>query len=106
MQQGDTTLAALQDDRQQGRTRSSTRCRAGKGTIGKLLVDETLYNKRRWPSRTESQKLIGDAQFRIRARSAKLMNDDELYDDVRGTVARVNNLMDGIDRAGNGRASS
>jgi phospholipid/cholesterol/gamma-HCH transport system substrate-binding protein len=66
----------------------------GKGTIGKLLADETLYN-RALGIVDEVQKLAetlnGD-----QGTLGKLMHDPELYNDLRGTVARVDTLMDGL----------
>ncbi len=69
---------------------------AGNGTIGKLLVDETLYN-RVLAIANESQKLIATLNS-DQGTIQKLLHDDKLYDDVRGTVARINTLMDGIDQ--------
>jgi phospholipid/cholesterol/gamma-HCH transport system substrate-binding protein len=67
---------------------------AGKGTIGKLLSDETLYN-RALNITTEVQKLAetlnGD-----QGTLGKLMHDPELYNDLRGTVTRVDTLMDNL----------
>jgi phospholipid/cholesterol/gamma-HCH transport system substrate-binding protein len=67
---------------------------AGKGTIGKLLSDETLYN-RALGITTEVQKLAetlnGD-----QGTLGKLMHDPEMYNDIRGSIARVNTLVDGL----------
>ncbi len=66
----------------------------GKGTIGKLLSDETLYN-RALNITTEVQKLAetlnGD-----QGTLGKLMHDPQMYNDLRGMVARVDTLMDGL----------
>jgi phospholipid/cholesterol/gamma-HCH transport system substrate-binding protein len=69
---------------------------AGQGTIGKLLVDETLYN-RVLAIADEANKLIATLNSN-KGTIPKLLNDDRLYDDVRSTVARVNNLMDGLEQ--------
>jgi len=67
---------------------------AGKGTIGKLLSDETLYN-RVLSITTEVQKLAetlnGD-----QGTLGKLMHDPQMYDDLRSMVAQVDTLMDGL----------
>jgi phospholipid/cholesterol/gamma-HCH transport system substrate-binding protein len=66
----------------------------GKGTIGKLLADDTLYN-RALTITTEVQKLtetLNSSQGTL----GKLMHDPQMYDDVRGTIARVDTLMDGL----------
>ena len=93
VQQGYSTLASLDGilKKVDGIVDS---IQVGKGTIGKLLSDETLYN-RALNITTEVQKLVetlnGD-----QGTLGKLMHDPQLYDDVRGTVARVDTLMDGL----------
>ncbi len=68
----------------------------GKGTIGKLLSDETLYN-RALSITTEVQKLAetlnGD-----QGTLGKLMHDPEMYNDLRATISRVDTLMDGLQK--------
>jgi phospholipid/cholesterol/gamma-HCH transport system substrate-binding protein len=66
----------------------------GKGTIGKLLADETLYN-RALAITTEVQKL-GETLNGDQGTLGKLMHDPQMYDDVRGTITRVNTLVDGL----------
>lgn len=68
----------------------------GHGTIGKLLVDETLYNRVLSIS-DEANKLIATLNSN-KGTIPKLLNDEKLYDDIRGTVARVNSLMDGLEQ--------
>ncbi len=68
---------------------------SGKGSIGKFLVDETLYNK--VISITDQVQKLAETLNSNRG-LGKFINDDALYTDVRGTVARINNLMDGIDQ--------
>jgi phospholipid/cholesterol/gamma-HCH transport system substrate-binding protein len=64
----------------------------GQGTIGKLLVDETLYDKI-LAIANEGQKLTETLNSRDSS-VGKLLHDDQLYEDVRGSVARINTLMD------------
>ncbi|HLH39302.1 MAG TPA: MlaD family protein [Bryobacteraceae bacterium] len=69
---------------------------SGQGTIGKFLVDPTLYDKAVGVV-NEGQKLIG-ALNSNKGTIPKLINDDTLYNDLRGTLARVTTLMDGIEQ--------
>jgi phospholipid/cholesterol/gamma-HCH transport system substrate-binding protein len=93
VQQGYTALSSLDSilKKVDGIVDSIT---VGKGTIGKLLADETLYN-RALNITTEVQKLAetlnGD-----QGTLGKLMHDPQLYDEVRGTVGRVDKLLDGL----------
>ena len=57
----------------------------GKGTIGKLLADETLYN-RALEITTQVEKLA-ETLNSDQGTLGKLMLDQALYDDVRGTIA-------------------
>jgi phospholipid/cholesterol/gamma-HCH transport system substrate-binding protein len=68
----------------------------GQGTIGKLLVDETLYDKI-LAIANEGQKLTETLNSRDSS-VGKLLHDDQLYEDVRGSVARINTLMDTFTR--------
>jgi phospholipid/cholesterol/gamma-HCH transport system substrate-binding protein len=68
---------------------------SGKGTIGKLLVDETLYNKIILIT-DQAQKLA--ETLNSNRGIGKLINDDMLSNDIHGIVVRINNLMDGIDQ--------
>jgi len=66
----------------------------GHGTIGKLLVDETLYNKV-LAIADEGQKLtvsLNNHESSI----GRLLHDDQLYQDIRGSVTRINTLLDGV----------
>ncbi len=66
----------------------------GKGSIGKLLVDEELYNR--------VLAIAGEAQVITHALTTKngtigkLMNDDELYNQVRGSLTRMDGLLNDI----------
>jgi phospholipid/cholesterol/gamma-HCH transport system substrate-binding protein len=69
---------------------------AGNGTIGKLLVDETLY--KRFLSIVDEVHKLTVALNSSDSSLGKLIHDDGLYTDLRGTVTRMNSLLDGIDR--------
>ena len=66
----------------------------GKGTIGKLLSDQELYNKM-VALADEGNKLVATLNSDS-STLGKLTHDDALYNDVRGTLARVNMLTDGL----------
>jgi phospholipid/cholesterol/gamma-HCH transport system substrate-binding protein len=63
----------------------------GQGSIGKLLVDETLYNKV-LAVVSEGQK-ITTAMTTDKGTLGKLIYDDTLYTDVRGSLARVDGML-------------
>ncbi len=66
----------------------------GKGTIGKLLVDETLYNS--------LQATVGQVQLLVTTLNSKtgtighLINDNALYDQIQAMVNRVDQLTQGL----------
>ena len=63
----------------------------GKGTIGKLLVDETLYNNLNATIKDVNQL---SAQMNSgKGLVGKLLYDETIYHDVRKTLARVDNLV-------------
>lgn len=98
-QQGSTTLAAAESILKRLDAIVSE-IELGKGNIGKFLVDETLYKN--FVAITEQfQKLMADITDTINSNDnsvGKLLNDNgALYDDVRGSVARINTLVDDID---------
>jgi phospholipid/cholesterol/gamma-HCH transport system substrate-binding protein len=68
----------------------------GKGTIGKLLSDDQLYN-RAMNIATEVQKLT-ETLNSDKGTLGKLMHDPALYDDIHGTVTRVNTLVDDLQK--------
>jgi phospholipid/cholesterol/gamma-HCH transport system substrate-binding protein len=94
-QQGDSALAALESilKKMDGIIDS---VQVGKGTIGKLLVDETIYNK--FVAIADDVQKLTTTLNSSEGTLGKLLHDDKLYDDVRGTVARVNSLVDGINQ--------
>ena len=99
-QQGSSTLAALQKimDRVNGIIDD---IQGGKGTIGALLVDKTLYNR--------AVEIVDDVKKLTTALNAsdstigRLIHEDTMYQDVRGTVGKINTLLDGLN-AGQGTA--
>ena len=66
----------------------------GKGSIGKLLVDEELY-KRLVSTVSEVQQLT-EALNSDKGTIGKLVYHDDLYNDVKGSVARIDTLLDGL----------
>jgi len=93
VQQGYSTLASLDGilKKVDGIVDS---IQVGKGTIGKLLVDEQLYN-RALSIASEVQKLT-ETLNSDKGTLGKLMHDPQMYDDLRGMVSRVDTLMDGL----------
>jgi phospholipid/cholesterol/gamma-HCH transport system substrate-binding protein len=73
----------------------------GKGTIGKLLVDETLYNS--------LQATVNQVQLLATTLNSKngtighLVNDDALYTQVQGIITKVDDLTQGL-QSGQGSA--
>jgi phospholipid/cholesterol/gamma-HCH transport system substrate-binding protein len=63
----------------------------GKGSIGKLLVDEELYN-RLLAIVSEGQK-ITHAMSTPTGTIGRLLYDDAMYNDVRGSLGRVDSLL-------------
>jgi phospholipid/cholesterol/gamma-HCH transport system substrate-binding protein len=98
VKQGNTTLTALQkivtkagaivDDVQ-----------SGKGTIGMLLEDPTIAN-RATSAITEMDRLVKTLNAAANSNKntlGKLLNDKaEIYDDLRGSIAKINGLIDNI----------
>ena len=74
---------------------------AGRGSIGKLLYDEEVYNK--------INGILADFQKVTHAMATgqgtlgSLLYDESLYKEMRGTVTRLNSLIDGI-QSGEGTA--
>jgi phospholipid/cholesterol/gamma-HCH transport system substrate-binding protein len=91
--QGNTLLAQLQSilkrvDAVVGQVE------VGKGSLGKLLVDEELYNHLNQTA-SEAQKLIA-ALNSDKSTVGKLVHSDEMYNDVRGSMARLDNVLEGV----------
>lgn len=74
---------------------------SGKGSIGRLLVDEDLYN-RLVAVVAEAQKISG-ALSRPTGTIGKLIYNDEIYTDLRQSMGRVDSLLAGL-QAGEGTA--
>ena len=74
---------------------------AGKGSIGRLLVDEELYN-RLLAVVAEVQK-ISNALSRPQGTIGKLIYDDAMYSDIRRSMARVDTMLSDV-QAGQGTA--
>jgi phospholipid/cholesterol/gamma-HCH transport system substrate-binding protein len=99
-QQGSSTLAVMQKimDRVNGMLDD---IQGGKGTIGALLVDRTLYNR--------AVEIVDDVKKLTEALNASdstighLIHDDVLYQDVRGSVAKIDTMLDNLN-AGQGTA--
>jgi phospholipid/cholesterol/gamma-HCH transport system substrate-binding protein len=91
--QGATTIAAMQITlkRLDGIIAG---IESGQGTFGKLLSDDTLYNKVVGVV-DEGKKLIVTLND-DKSTLGKLLHDDALYNDVRGTISRVNALADDL----------
>jgi phospholipid/cholesterol/gamma-HCH transport system substrate-binding protein len=98
-QQGDSTLTALQETIKKVDGIIDA-VQVGNGTIGKLLVDETLYNKI-LAITTEAQKLVATLNTTVNSDQnsvGKLLHDNgEMYGNVQQSLSRVNHLVDDID---------
>jgi phospholipid/cholesterol/gamma-HCH transport system substrate-binding protein len=99
VQQGNTALTALQGIV----TKAGVivdQVQAGKGTIGMLLVDETIARKLTSAS-IEADKLVKNLNAVMASDQnsvGKLLQDKgAMYDDLRGSLARINGLMDSIE---------
>jgi phospholipid/cholesterol/gamma-HCH transport system substrate-binding protein len=67
---------------------------SGKGSIGKLLTDDTLYNH--FLAIVDEVKQLADVLNSDRGTLGKLLYDHELYDDLRRTVSKVDQIVDGL----------
>jgi phospholipid/cholesterol/gamma-HCH transport system substrate-binding protein len=73
----------------------------GKGTIGALLVDRTLYD--RAVEIADDVKGLTTAMNAPDSTLGRLIHEDTLYQDFRGTVAKVDTMVDNLN-AGQGTA--
>ena len=71
-----------------------TQVQSGQGTIGKFLVDPTLYDKAVGVV-NEGDKLIATLNSN-KGTIGKLLNDDAMYTDLRTTVTKFNDLLEGL----------
>lgn len=67
---------------------------SGQGSIGKLLVDDTLYNH--FLAIVDEVKQLADVLNSDKGTLGKLLYDPTLYNDLRGTVAKVNSVVDDL----------
>lgn len=99
-QQGSSTLAAMQKIMDRVNVMLDD-VQSGKGTIGALLVDKTLYNR--------AVEIVDDVKNLTAALNApdstigRLIHEDTLYQEVRGTVGKIDTLIDGLN-SGQGTA--
>lgn len=66
----------------------------GKGTIGKFLHDEALYNN--LVGTVDEMKKLVVAFNNPNSSLGKLINEPDLYDDIRGTMGKVDTLLAGL----------
>lgn len=67
---------------------------AGKGSIGKLLVDETLYNH--VLQIVDEVKQLADVLNSDQGTLGKLLYDPQMYNDFQATLHRVDSLVQGL----------
>jgi len=67
---------------------------AGQGSIGKLLVDETLYNK--VLAVVDQVQRLSDIISSDKGTLGKLLNSPEMYDDIRASLTKVDTLVQGL----------
>jgi phospholipid/cholesterol/gamma-HCH transport system substrate-binding protein len=69
---------------------------AGKGSIGKLLVDETIYNN--------ILNVVNEADRLVKTLNSnegtigKLIHDDSIHNEIQSAASRINSLLDGLNR--------
>jgi phospholipid/cholesterol/gamma-HCH transport system substrate-binding protein len=73
----------------------------GKGTLGKLLVDETLYNSLQ--ATVNQVQLLSTTLNSKNGTIGHLVNDDALYTQVQGIITKIDDLTQGL-QAGQGTA--
>jgi phospholipid/cholesterol/gamma-HCH transport system substrate-binding protein len=93
VQQGYSILTALQGTLKKVDDIVAT-VQVGKGTIGKLLVDEELYNK--VVTIADDVRKVSATLASDKGTIGKLIYDDKLYGDIRNSLARVDTLMEGL----------
>jgi phospholipid/cholesterol/gamma-HCH transport system substrate-binding protein len=97
VQQGYAVLTALQGTVEKVNTiveridRITGIVESGKGSIGKLLVDETLYNH--FLAIVDEVKQLADALNSDQGTLGKLLYSPEAYNDFRKAIARVDSLL-------------
>jgi len=97
VQQGYAVLTALQGTVEKVNViverldRITSLVESGKGSIGKLLVDETLYNH--FLQIVDEVKQLADALNSDQGTLGKLLYSPEAYNDFRKAIARVDSLL-------------
>jgi len=94
LDEGKTTLTALQTILKRVEN-LVIEIEDGKGTIGKFLRDETLYNN--LVATTDDVRKLVNTFNNPNSTVGRLINEDDLYTDLRGTMSRVNRLFDGLE---------
>jgi phospholipid/cholesterol/gamma-HCH transport system substrate-binding protein len=77
----------------------TTQIQAGKGSMGKLIYDQTLYNKMD-STITAAQTMVDNLQ-KGQGTIGKLMSDETLYNRTTATIDRLNQVIDDVQH-GNG----
>lgn len=95
LDQGKSTLAALQTILKRVEN-IVIEIEDGKGSIGKFIRDETLYNN--LVGVTEDVRELVTAFNNPNSTLGRLINEDELYTDVRGTVSDVRGTISRLDQ--------
>jgi phospholipid/cholesterol/gamma-HCH transport system substrate-binding protein len=67
---------------------------SGRGSIGKLLVDETMYN--RFLAIVDEVKQLADVLNSDKGTLGKLLFDHDVYDDLKKTMGRADSLIEGL----------
>lgn len=73
----------------------SQNVKEGKGTLGKLMSDETLYNDLKQSA--SEFKLFAERMNRGEGTLGKLLTDDKLYTEAEKTLKKVQKAMEGIE---------
>ena len=68
----------------------------GKGTIGKLLVDETLYQSLQ--ATVDQVQLLATTLNSRKGTIGHLVNDETMYNDLQSTLTRVNSVISGLEQ--------
>jgi phospholipid/cholesterol/gamma-HCH transport system substrate-binding protein len=72
----------------------ATQIQAGKGSVGKLIYDQTLYNK--MDATISSAQTLVDRAQRGEGTLGKLMSDETLYNRTVATLDRLNRVIDDV----------
>jgi phospholipid/cholesterol/gamma-HCH transport system substrate-binding protein len=87
----------------QGLSRMVKDIEAGKGSLGKLVRDESLYNEAK-STLTQAREALGGFQTMSKRISdgkgtlGRLLNDESLYTDMQGAVTSLGNIMKRVER--------